>query len=218
LAGPLPIPIALSLKELYAQRERIRQMTNPLSPESIEWGCQLDQLVLPPGRPYWRINEVSGPMDIGGNHHIYVDVWDENGNRIVGVPVAFYSLHETWTYDTEPKRGEPYAVNLPMYAGGKAYGVRIAGGLPSESVSGLGLGSFTKHHSFRVIFQRAISVDSSPKQGTETTLLPSGDPLSGDESPPIQVDANPPLTLLEELEAAKFYLDRAIALERKRRS
>jgi hypothetical protein len=42
---------------------------------------------------------------------------------------------------TEPKPGEPYGGNLPMFHLAPAYRVQGAAGAPADGVSGLGLGS-----------------------------------------------------------------------------
>ena len=44
------------------------------------------------GQPYWRIVEVGwqNEKESGGKHHIYVEVLDESGNRLVGQPVTVY--------------------------------------------------------------------------------------------------------------------------------
>lgn len=131
-----------------------------MSPDLIAWGAVYKPATTKPGEQYWRLVVADGPMDIGGNHHVYVDVWDEAGLRIVGVPVMFY-WRDTEEHDdrrpTEAKTGEPYSVNLPMYAGGHSYGVRVDDGLPSDDIFGFGMADHGPHQSFRAIFQRQIA-------------------------------------------------------------
>lgn len=173
-------------------------MTNPLSPDTKAWGCIYTPAIVNPGQSYWRLVQADGPMEIGGNHHVFVDVWDEAGNRIVGVPVVFYWREGDATHEdrksTEAKPGEFYAVDWPMYAGGNAYGVRLGGGLASDDIFGFGMGSFVPHHCFRLIFQRTVS-DQVP--------MPRPGPA------PIPVPPDPPITAAEALEWADYYLQMA---------
>lgn len=151
-------------------------MTTPRDPRQqslIDWGATFTPAIVAPGAEFWQIVLAEGPQDIGGNHHIYVDVLGRAGQRLVGVQVEFYwgpegSPDHTLSM-TEAKPGEAAAVNLPMYAGGNAYGVRVAEGRPSDSLFGMGLGSFVPHHSFRVVFQLATAepVVIPPVQGLD---------------------------------------------------
>ena len=54
---------------------------------------------------------------------------------------------------TEPKTGEPFSIDFPMFAAGNSYGIQIADGQPSDTVFGFGLGSFVDHHVFKAIFK-----------------------------------------------------------------
>lgn len=139
-------------------------MTNPMSADLIAWGAIYTPAVAKPGEAYWRIVEASGPQNIGGNHHWYIDTLDLSGRREVGVPVEFF-----WDSDqqhvlilSEAKPGEEQALNLPLYAGGNAYGVRIVDGLPSDEISGIGLGDHVPHHSFRTVYKRTIATANEP--------------------------------------------------------
>lgn len=146
----------------------------PFDPALWAWGATYTPAALKPGQPWWMIEQADGPMDIGGNHHIYVDVWDEQGNRIVGVPVIFYSNSEEWPAATEAKRGEPYAVNMPMSAGGHAYGVRVGDGKPSDAIFGFGMPNYKPHHSFRVIFRLQPGVIAPPPPPPPPPTRPPG--------------------------------------------
>lgn len=139
-------------------------MTNPLSPDLIAWGAVYKPAQPSPGQAYWRVIMADGPMDIGGNHNLFVDVWDESGIRVVGVPVLFYWNDGDQRKVTEPKKGEGYAVDLPLFAGGNAYGVRVDDGSPSDDIFGFGMGSFVPHHSFRVVFQRTVADATTPTE------------------------------------------------------
>ncbi len=152
---------------------------NPMSPELVAWGATYTPAEVEAGQSFWKLIIADGPMNIGGNHHLYVDVWDEQGNRIVGVPVLFYWNDGEDEHKTEVKHGEPYSVNLPLSAGGNAYGVMVNDGLPSDKLYGVGLGSFVPHHSFRAIFQRQKAT------GSPVVVPPISEPPT-----PVVIDAS----------------------------
>lgn len=168
--------------------------TNPMSPDLIAWGATYTPATVTPGQEYWKLVSADGPMDIGGNINVFVDVWDKDGNRMVGVPVVFFRYYKDGKLFndrklTEPKTGEPYAVDWPIYSGGNAYGVHVdenITGIPSDNIFGFGMGSFVPHHSFRAVFQLSVS-----------------------EQPPIIVPPDPPMTAREAIGYARFYLDMA---------
>jgi hypothetical protein len=138
---------------------------SPLSADLVRWGAVFKPATVVAGQVYWKLVEATGPQNIGGNHHLYVDVLDESGKRVVGVPVLFYSRDDDVHTKTEAKPGEAQAANLPLYSGGNAYGVRIDSGIPSDDLFGVGLGNYVDHQSFRAVFQRTIA-------GTTTNTPP----------------------------------------------
>ncbi len=135
---------------------------NPLSPDTIAWGVVYKPAVVAPGQLYWQCVVADGPMDIGGNISIFVDLWDEQGLRVVGVPVLFYWDDGDERKLTELKPGEGFAVDLPMFAGGHSYGVRVDDGTPSDDLFGFGLGKWVPHHAFRVTFRRMVAEVIAP--------------------------------------------------------
>lgn len=136
----------------------------PFDPALRDFGATYTPAIVQPGAQYWRVIQAVGPVDIGSNHHLYVDVLDYAALRMVGVPVEFYWNDGHDVRLTEPKPGEPAALSFPLYAGGNAYGVRVAEARPSDSIYGMGLGSFVPHHSFRVVFQLARAQDGPAPQ------------------------------------------------------
>lgn len=142
---------------------------NPMTQRLQEWGAVWTPVNAPPGSPYWKIVSADGPVDIGQNHHVYLEVLGVDGQRAVGVPVEFYWNDGHDIRPTEEKRGEQFAMSFPLYAGGNAYGIRVADGLPSESIYGFGMGSFVPHHSFRVLFRRTFAAAAS-----EPVVMPDG--------------------------------------------
>jgi cAMP-dependent protein kinase regulator len=123
-------------------------------------GVTIEDAPVEPGQQYWRLVEVrwEDEQQAGGKHHIYVDVIDENGNRVVGQPVTVFWGDGSYTAPLEDKPAPDYGFNFQMYAAGYAYGVRVEG-LPSDVLRGAGLGDLDKrffgiHVSYYLIFQR----------------------------------------------------------------
>jgi hypothetical protein len=113
-----------------------------------------------PGQSYWRLTEArwASESEAGGGHSIFINVVDEGGNRLVGLPVEIRWESGSLTVMTEDKPINEYAANFPMYNTLGSYAVSIAG-LPSDLVVGLGLGSieqpdFKVHTCFYLTFQR----------------------------------------------------------------
>lgn len=130
--------------------------TDPRTPQLIAYGATYLPAKVVPGQGYWRLESAAGPLEYGGRHHIYVDVIGEAGQRLTGVPVSFYWDDGYSIVRTETKPGEDAAANFPMYAAGRAYGVRIESELPSDELFGLGLIAFAPHVSYRLVFRRTV--------------------------------------------------------------
>ena len=122
----------------------------PASPQQpYEWDSRLNDLGITltpaqrqPGRPVYRLVKAlyQDENESGGLHHIFVEVLDENGRRILDQPVI-----QSWddgqvTLITEDKPYPEYAANVPMYSaiGNGEYRIYVDG-YPSDVVGGLGL-------------------------------------------------------------------------------
>jgi hypothetical protein len=144
---------------------KVVEVAQTLKP--VAWDGRLDQLgvnVAPaqvePGQPYWRLIEArwADEQQSGGKHHIYVEVLDENGARIVGHPVTVWWGDGSYTSGVEDKAPPDYGFNYQMYAAGYAYSVKVEG-LPSEILQGAGMGDIERrewgiHTSFYLIYQK----------------------------------------------------------------
>lgn len=136
-------------------------------PPSRAWDPRLDQLGVKlneagvgSGQQYWRLVDAHWADEVqsGGKHHIYVEVLDENGNRLVGQPVTVTWAEGATSGATEDKAPPDFAFNFQMYAAGYAYRVRVDG-LPSDELTGAGLGSIEMrnygiHTSYYLTYQR----------------------------------------------------------------
>ncbi len=125
-------------------------------------GVSIEDAQVEPGQPYWRLVEVrwEDEVESAGKHHIYVDVMDENGNRVQGQPVTVFWGDGSYTAALEDKPAPDYGFNYQMYAAGYAYNVKVEG-LPSDVLRGAGMGDLQNrfhgiHTSFYLIYQRAV--------------------------------------------------------------
>lgn len=123
-------------------------------------GVRLEPASVAPGQPYWRLVEArwANEQESQGKHHIYVNVLDENGQRIVGQPVVVQWHDGQVVIKTEDKPEPEFSCNFQMYTVLGAYNLYIDG-LPSDKVLGMGLGTpelpnWTIHTSFFLTFQR----------------------------------------------------------------
>jgi CRP-like cAMP-binding protein len=138
---------------------------NPQPPR--HWDPRLDALRvnLQPagvkaGQYYWRLVEArwENEAEAAGAHSIYIEVVDENGNRIVGQTVEIRWASGSLPLPIEDKPYPEYGTNFAMYNTLGSYSVRV-GGLPSDVIVGLGLGTaeqpaFTVHTNFFLTFQK----------------------------------------------------------------
>lgn len=105
-------------------------------------GVTLSRATPVPNQPVFRLISAMyrDSAEAGGFHHIYVEVVDENGQRLLNQPVA-----QTWPDGvalgmTENKPAPEYALNFPIYGvqGPDNYSIAVTG-YPSDTVGGLGL-------------------------------------------------------------------------------
>jgi len=123
-------------------------------------GVRVDDAPVEPGQQYWRLIDArwTDEKESGGKHHIYVEVLDENGNRIVGHPVTVWWGDGNHTGGVEDKAPPDYGFNYQMYAAGYAYSVKVEG-LPSDILVGAGMGDLDRrdwgiHTSYYLVYQK----------------------------------------------------------------
>ncbi len=143
---------------------------SPLSQSAIDFGVTYTRATVQPGKLHWRLVSVEGPLERGGNANIYVDVLNEHGQRLGGVPVRFFWNNGEWVSATELKPDEPdQGTNMNMSAGGNAYGAHVSNaGELSDVLWGMGMVAFEKHKSWRAVFQRTIATDTGAPEPLPT--------------------------------------------------
>ena len=103
----------------------------------------------------WKLIRNEGPVEWDGKHSIFVDVVDEQGKRLTGIPVKFWWNDGYEVKRTEAKTGEPFAVDFPMFAAGDAYGAKVDDGNPGDQTFGMGLIPFHPHVCYKLVFRRS---------------------------------------------------------------
>ena len=172
--------------------------------QATAYGVRIRDAEAAAGASYWRVIGVHhlSPEENRGDHHVYVEVLDEQGRRVKPANLA---VHWTWEGRQPDQVAKPAALekpdneplsNVPI-ARGAVLDVWLAGdGLPSDVVGGLranhddepGPGdnkwNTRGHHSFYVVFQRTtkknVAENGSVAQPDDSThVLTNGDSPAG---------------------------------------
>jgi hypothetical protein len=125
----------------------------------LEPPVRLVEAQVAPGERYWRLVRLEWwkPGE-GGNGLLYVTTLNEKGIPAWGQEVIVEHGAQERLY-TSPKPGELYGLNYPMYSTLNSYLVFVGGSLPSDRVTGLGLGEWlggTDHTTYVLVFQLTV--------------------------------------------------------------
>ncbi len=143
--------------------------------DATGYGVQIQPAGVAPGTVYWQAVRIHHrtPEENGGNHHIYLDVYDGAAPAPYGARVDGAQLRVTWdggeqvvTIDKPPS--EP-GTNFPMWKW-QVCAVECLGlpgqPLPSDRVTGLHTGHPDEapgntlfHHSFHVVFAKVQAAE-----------------------------------------------------------
>ena len=135
----------------------------------LEWDSRLDAMGVklvraqpPAGETCYRLVKAKwfNEMESQGRHHIFVDVLDEEGQRIFGQRVIVSNGGQT-VLVTEDKPPPELSCNMPMFAVLGSYSCQVEG--ISDAVTGMGMGSaeaptFALHTSFELTFVESNKV------------------------------------------------------------
>lgn len=167
---PSPTPTALpppTATRRAAGRRAPTATSRPPAPTPLplEWDHRVD-LLSPPiklikadvaaGQPYWRLVRLEWwKSDEGGNTLLYISTLNEKGQPVWGQQVIVEHGPQEVLY-TQPGGG--YGANYPMASTLNSYQVFVGGDLPSDRVTGLGLGEWLgglDHNTFVLVFQKS---------------------------------------------------------------
>ena len=128
-------------------------------------GVRLVRATLSAGNLYWRLvkAEFWDEKERQGKRHIFVDVLDENGARIIGQAILVEWPGDRLVIATQDKPAPEYTANFPLdenhyppWGTLGAFDVSIQG-LPSDKVAGMGLPPKNKLVVFLLTFQKTIA-------------------------------------------------------------
>lgn len=144
--------------------------------DAVAYGVEIQTAQIEAGQKYWKVIKVHhlSPVENHGNHNVYVDLLDEDGKRIYGAKVLMTWQGGQGEATIDKPENEP-GTNFPLWKHqvGTVEGV----GLPSDKVVNLhsghpdepgppAWGNTLFHHSFYVVFQRAIKDDGLPPENS----------------------------------------------------
>lgn len=144
--------------------------------------CSIQPAIITPlDAIYWKVVHAVAlpPSESHGIHNIYVRCFNENNQRMSGVPVDLFWPGGQHSGKTEIKpEGEWGDINFPMYGDWKPeegpgpYSISIGDRRPSEVVAGMGLPR-KQHYSF-VIFYKLLPVEAPTVETFDQMFLRLG--------------------------------------------
>lgn len=143
--------------------------------DAAAYGVTIQPAGAEPGQPYYKVLGVKHltPAENGGNHHAYVEVLDESGQRLFGCQLLVVN-NNIRSFITIDKPIDEPGGNAPM-SWGDTLDIRAIGfvnaELPGDIVRGLhtrhpdesDLRNSLGHHSFYLVAQRVIAGGVEPE-------------------------------------------------------
>ncbi len=133
--------------------------------DAESYGVAIEQHAPAAGTYYYKIisvHHLTGSEN-NGNHNFYMDVLDEDGNRIYGAILNVLNVDSTSTSATIDKPADEPGTNVPLWKN-DLVSAWVSGSLLSDVVSGISTqhadeesGNTLYHHSFYVVWQRTLS-------------------------------------------------------------
>jgi hypothetical protein len=142
----------------------------PMPLATVDWDIRLSAKLEPPvklvsaavksGETYWRLIRAywQNPDEGHQAFHIFANVLNKEGVAL-GQPIIVENGGKI-TVPAQPKPDSDYLINYPMAGTLGSYSVYVAGDMPSDRITGLGLG-YAKggkdHTCFLLTFQEAVA-------------------------------------------------------------
>ncbi|RME48727.1 MAG: carboxypeptidase regulatory-like domain-containing protein [Caldilineae bacterium] len=160
--------------------ENARAGKDPINDAAQKYGVRIEPAEVAAGETYWKVIGVHHllPMENWSNHHVYLEVLDENGNRVRN-PIAWVGW--TWENRRPEEPANPVPIDKPDFEPGgniainkeQVVSVWVAGlaanatdksdrvtGIrtthPDEPLEDGTLHNTWGHHSFYVVFQKTV--------------------------------------------------------------
>lgn len=169
--------------------------------DADSYGVTVSRIPIPQVKPYYRVIGIHHltPEENQGLRHIFLDVLDENGNRMKGQKVGWSLGNEARQQPvTVDKPDDEPGTNIVLYAG-QFVDVWVEDG-PSDRVNGMQslhqderdgkgrLGNSLGHHSFLVVFQRVVP-------GFEPVTIPAPTPEPVPATTPAEITITMKMTV-----------------------
>ena len=131
--------------------------------DAVAYGVSIVPADVAVGETFWKVTLVHHltPTENKGNHHVYVDVLDEDGDRAYGTQVLLKWPSGSGIGVIDKPLNEP-GTNFPIWKN-QVVEVEVIG-KPSDRVVGLhtahpdeGAGNSLYHHSFLLVYQLAYN-------------------------------------------------------------
>jgi hypothetical protein len=146
--------------------EGVKSSTLEVVNDAVAYGVSIVPAQVVQGETYWKCIKIHHltPEENNGNHNVFVDVVDENDQRVYGTRVSLKwpTGSGIGTIDKPP---EEAGTNFPLWKN-QVVEIEVIG-RPSDRVIGLhtghpneGAGNALYHHSFFVLFKRAVYDES----------------------------------------------------------
>ena len=143
---------------------------------AVAYGVEIQPAQVEKGQQYWKVIRVHhlSAVENHGNHNVFLDLLDEDGNRIYGAKALATWQGGQGEVTIDKPENEP-GTNFPVW---KHQVCTVEGvGLPSDKVTNLhsghpdeagppAWGNTLFHHSFYVIFQRTIKDGEPPQENS----------------------------------------------------
>lgn len=163
--------------------------------DATKYGVTIQPTILQPGQSYWRVigvHHLTGPEN-HGQSNVFLEALDENGNRVRPAWVRW-----TWKDRRPNEPARPILLDKPINEPGgninmgfnQTVTVWMIGQDPnyldhSDQVTGLHTrhddtapepGNYRGHHSFYIVFQKAIAGQQQPEPDPDPTPTPTPEP------------------------------------------
>ncbi|MEM7342830.1 MAG: hypothetical protein AAF485_01180 [Chloroflexota bacterium] len=145
---------------------------------------------------FWRvigIHHLTGAENMG-NHNVFCDVLDENGQRINHSRLVLTQGTASPVFAVVDKPANEPGTNFPIFKG-NVVTVGVESDLPSEQVTGIHIGHADEevgntwgHHSFYVVFQRCDIKDAETNKEKETVDTQTGESGGGGTEAPLTLE------------------------------
>jgi hypothetical protein len=160
-------------------------IANPGQNDAEAYGVEIVHSVAPQRGDTWfkviGVHHLTGAEN-GGQHNVFCEVLDEEGQRIQGAVLIAANINNTVSHVRADKPDSEPAASIPMW-GNDTLTVSVAGNVPGEKVRGMhtrhadeGSGNTLGHHSFLVVWQkRHVGHTPTPQPEPEPDPQPKPD-------------------------------------------